>query len=109
MLLEAIKNGGHKAAVHLSDDKVLSMMLEKLCEFHKIQLINIENDEKKDFQSIQPTIMIVGSFARSCEVFNLLKENSELLVYKESEFINGINPAEIMYKGKKIRGINFAK
>ena len=65
MLLEAIKNGGHKAAVHLSDDKVLSMMLEKLCEFHKIQLINIKNDEKKDFQSIQPTIMIVGSFARS--------------------------------------------
>ena len=105
MLKEVIIKGNHKNVIHSSNDEVINRLLQRLCRYFKVNFSNFNNENaKKIIADIQPTLMIIGSCDINYSVFNLLPNNSELFLYTKTTEINGINPSDLIFQGKKIRG-----
>ena len=110
MLKEAICSGGHKNVIHTSNDKIINEMLHKICGFLGINLVNTgDYIVEGAIEEIKPSILLVGDSELDLSLFNSFPEGSEMVVYREVNEISGISPSEIIFKGKKIRGLNFSK
>jgi hypothetical protein len=110
MIIQTILAKKHSKAVHMSKDYVLNGILLKLASYHNITLVNIVDEPVEDIiNPLNPTVIVFGTTENDSSCFNLLPENSEFIVYRNSEFIDDINPSELIFRGKTIKGLDFAR
>lgn len=110
MIKEAIALNRHTRVVHATTDKVLSNMVRKTCSYFEILCEDVNNDNAaKVISQLNPTVLLIGSGEFDCNFFNQMLAGAELIVYRDSADLSGINPSEIIFQGKSIKGLNFSK